>query len=244
MAIRYALDEAMASPSLQPSQLASFSEHGWLRLDGLHSRGALLPLRQQVLDELKRLNAWGSGRILSPALRGLPPFQQIARLSTMVKVPRLHEALLTPEVLAIVARLAGGALSARQGTQLLLSLPHQGTWTLQGLNWHVDVAAEPGGPLPGIQAFVLLDDVAARGGATLALAGSHRIQGRSPEAASLRQLLRTSSDPEGGLHELGLAIVEMSGRAGDVFLMDMRVLHTPSINATKHPRMMATTRFQ
>jgi ectoine hydroxylase-related dioxygenase (phytanoyl-CoA dioxygenase family) len=34
----------------------------------------------------------------------------------------------------------------------------------------------------------------------------------------------------------------MCGRAGDVFLMDMRVLHTPSVNATKQPRMMATTR--
>ena len=35
----------------------------------------------------------------------------------------------------------------------------------------------------------------------------------------------------------------MSGRAGDVFLMDMRVLHTPSVNLSSHIRMMATTRF-
>ncbi|MNW05772.1 hypothetical protein D3C71_2020730 [compost metagenome] len=38
-------------------------------------------------------------------------------------------------------------------------------------------------------------------------------------------------------------IIEMSGRAGDVFLMDMRVLHTPSVNSTSRIRMMATTRF-
>jgi ectoine hydroxylase-related dioxygenase (phytanoyl-CoA dioxygenase family) len=48
---------------------------------------------------------------------------------------------------------------------------------------------------------------------------------------------------ERNLHELGIAIVEMPGRAGDVYLMDMRLLHTPSINATKNVRMMATTRF-
>jgi hypothetical protein len=35
----------------------------------------------------------------------------------------------------------------------------------------------------------------------------------------------------------------MSGRAGDVFLMDMRALHTPSVNSTTHMRMMATCRF-
>lgn len=41
----------------------------------------------------------------------------------------------------------------------------------------------------------------------------------------------------------GIDIIEMSGRAGDVFLMDLRVLHTPSVNSTKNVRMMATTRF-
>ena len=47
---------------------------------------------------------------------------------------------------------------------------------------------------------------------------------------------------ERNLQELGIALVEMSGRAGDVFLMDMRVLHTPSINSTANVRMMATSR--
>ena len=45
------------------------------------------------------------------------------------------------------------------------------------------------------------------------------------------------------LDEYGLSIIEMSGKAGDVYLMDMRLLHTPSINATKNIRMMATARF-
>lgn len=42
---------------------------------------------------------------------------------------------------------------------------------------------------------------------------------------------------------LSLRLVEMCGRAGDVYLMDMRVLHTPSANAAARPRLMATTRF-
>jgi hypothetical protein len=63
------------------------------------------------------------------------------------------------------------------------------------------------------------------------------------EAASrLRGALKTSTDPE-TLRRYNTEIVEMSGRAGDVFLMDMRVLHTPSVNLAKNIRMMATTRF-
>jgi len=40
----------------------------------------------------------------------------------------------------------------------------------------------------------------------------------------------------------GITLVEMSGQADDVFLMDMRLLHTPPINATDRLRMMATCR--
>jgi hypothetical protein len=59
----------------------------------------------------------------------------------------------------------------------------------------------------------------------------------------LRELLKTSRALEADLRGTGLTLVEMAGRAGDVYLMDMRVLHTPSLNATRNLRMMATTRF-
>lgn len=118
--------------------------------------------------------------------------------------------------------------------------PAQGAWTLEGLNWHVDIAENQRARIKGIQAFFLIDDVVPHGGATLALAGSHRIGvQRTPAAAQLRGLLRNPLDLERRLHELGITIVEMSGRAGDVFMMDMRLLHTPSVNATKNMRMMA-----
>ena len=52
-----------------------------------------------------------------------------------------------------------------------------------------------------------------------------------------------STDLKRDLQGLNVEIIEMSGRAGDVFLMDMRVLHTPSVNSSKNWRMMATCRF-
>lgn len=228
---------------MNSAQTNFFVDHGYLRLEGFHPKKQVAGIRQRLHDELKRLKALPGARSLSSSLQGLPLFQQIGKLSALVKVPGLHEALVTPVLVDCVTRLGGRAPSAIQGTQLLLSPPHQGTWTLEGLNWHVDITAEPQDPLPGIQAFFLIDDVAPHGGATLALAGSHRVNARgSAPAPGLREVLRTTGDLERQLHELGIRIVEMSGRAGDVLLMDLRLLHTPSVNATKNVRMMATTR--
>lgn len=223
-----------------PVQIDHFSDRGYVRLDGFHPKKRMTAIRQNVLEELKRLSR---GRSVSSSLQGLPVFQQIGRLSALVKISGLHEALVTPGLIDYVTRLVGRAPSAIQNAQLLLSPPRQGTWTLKGLNWHVDLAAQPQDRLAGIQAFFLIDDVAPCGGATLALAGSHRIDGRRPSSgAALRDLLREPVNLERNLQELGIALVEMSGRAGDVFLMDMRVLHTPSINSTANVRMMATCR--
>jgi hypothetical protein len=224
---------------MQPADLEFFKHHGYLRLGAFHPVHRMASIRQQLLDELRRLRVWDAGKKLPSSLQNLPSFQQIAKLSTLVKLPGLHDAWLTPELLAGIGRLSGRSAPMLQGAQWLLSLPGQGDWTLEGLNWHVDVAARPSDPLPGIQAFVLIDDVSPRGGATLALAGSHRLSG---SRASLREVLKASTDLESDLRPLGVNLLEMCGRAGDVFLMDMRLLHTPSINSTSKLRMMATSR--
>lgn len=102
-----------------------------------------------------------------------------------------------------------------------------------------------------MQAFILIDDVQPQGGSTLALAGSHKLHYVS-RGSNAHEILRRDSDfgsmPEKYLKPQIVAgtqiqIVEMSGRAGDVYLMDLRVLHSPSVNATKHIRMMATNRY-
>jgi hypothetical protein len=229
---------------MTPDQTAFFKEQGYLKLEGFHPQRRTAVVRQRVVDELRRLRGLAGARGLPGSLQGLPLFQQITRLSALVKVPGLHDALVTPALIDRVARIAGRTPSV-QVAQLLLSPPSQGPWTLQGLNWHVDSAPQPGRPLPGIQAFFLIDDVAPHGGATLALAGSHRVgAGAGPQspAASLREILRNPLDLERKLRELDVTVLEMSGRAGDVFLMDMRVMHSPSVNSTRNTRMMATCR--
>jgi len=223
---------------------AFFIDKGYLRLEGFHPKKQIAGIRQKLLDELQRLKALPGGKGLSGSLQKLPLFQQIGKLSALVKVPGVHEALVTPGLIACATQLGGRGPSAIQQTQLLLSPPSQETSTLEGLNWHVDIAARPQDPLPGVQAFFLIDDVAPGGGATLALAGSHRVgtPGQAP-ASQLREVLKAPGDNmDRSLQQLGIDLIEMSGRAGDVFLMDLRLLHTPSVNSTKNVRMMATAR--
>lgn len=235
---------AAAEIAMNQFQKSSFIDSGHQGLEGFHSKKAVVGIRGKLLDEFKRLSSQRGGQGSASSLQKLPVFQQIGKLSALVKVPGLHETLANAELIDYITRLGGRAPSSIQETQLLLSPPNQGTSTLENLNWHVDIAANPKGPLPGIQAFFLIDDVAPGGGATLALAGSHRVDTQGmPTSSQLREVLKTPGDLKGNLHQLGIEIIEMSGRAGDVFLMDLRVLHTPSVNSTKNVRMMATTRF-
>ncbi|MDA7416397.1 phytanoyl-CoA dioxygenase family protein [Xenophilus arseniciresistens] len=228
----------MASPTPVAPDLAQFAQQGLLALRAFMPARELRPLRQQIEQGLGGLNAPGRAR---SALAQLPAFQQTTRLAGLIRVPQLQERLLSPALQAAVAALAGRPPGAASSTQLLLSLPRAQAWSLDALNWHVDLTASASAPVPGVQAFFLLADVAPHGGATLALAGSHRL---APEALrALRATLRAGCEPEALAREFGVQVVEMSGRAGDVFLMDMRVLHTPSINASTTARMMATTRF-
>lgn len=227
--------------AITQAELDFFRSEGYVRLHGLHSKAALGSLRAKILAELSRLNIWSKGKSAGSPLGGLPAFQQIARLSSMVKIPDLHAALSTPEVHNAIVALAGRTPKGGQGSQLLLSLPHQGGGSSANLNWHVDLASSSADEIRGMQAFYLIDDVVPRGGATLALARSHRLPDEA--ARRLRGSLKTPADPAEILREHGTETVEMSGRAGDVFLMDMRVLHTPSVNLSGHIRMMATTRF-
>jgi len=222
--------------SLTQQQKQSFQDQGWLLLKGAVEKKAVLSVKQHVLSELKRLNIWASGRMLSGSLKGIPAFQQITKLNQLVKHTGLQNKLISRELIDSIEELADSRLASRQEPQLLLSLPNQGEWTLKNLNWHLDIQGSTT-VLPGVQAFVILDTLLSHGGGTLAVAGSHRMA----NVQRLYPLLKNGfiQDPDG----TALKILEMTGSPGDVYLMDMRLIHTPSINSTKNVRMMATVRF-
>jgi hypothetical protein len=230
----------VARPPMNTAHRDLFAQNGLLKLSAFHARARLAGIKASVLNELKTsFERTGT----SKSLRKLPIFQQITRLSSLVKVRGMNEALLTPELLEIIGQVAGKSPTSIQETQLLLSPPNQGAWTLAGLNWHVDLQTHAADGVPGVQVFFLIDDVVPHGGATLALEGTHKLrQVGGGTLCDLRELLRSGGDLTSTLRDIGMTITEMSGQAGDVYLMDMRTLHTPSVNDSTNFRMMATCR--
>lgn len=203
-------------------------------------RSQLAPLRDNVLEALRRA---GIGRREIPkSLSALPPFQQIGKLSSLVEIPDLRNRVVSPAVQAAVDATMP-TKAASHHAQLLLSPPNQGSARRDGLNWHSDVSRSQSWAVPPVQVFVLIDDVDVHGGGTLLLSGSHLTSRDQRVEQRIRAALAAGRDGETELRGLGLSIVELSGKAGDAYLMDMRVLHTPSVNATARFRMVATVRF-
>jgi len=220
---------------------AVFQQKGWLYLPRALSASLVQPVQRHVLEELKRLKIWANGRPLSSTLKDVPLFQQTGKLSQQIQYPELDKKLVTAELHSLLKKLTSAPFSGI-ANQLLISLPHKLEWTLEGLNWHRDISGTRLQTLPGIQLFFLLDDVKPKGGGTLVLSGSHLLRDQSLAKQALTEL---GSNGRTSLTKAGvdLSIVEMSGKAGDVYLMDMRLLHTPSINASTSLRLMATTRY-
>ena len=223
-------------------QEKAFREKGCIYIPGALEKNVVQPVKDHVLKELKRLNIWSTGRVLSQKLKGVPVFQQTGKLGQLINYPDLNEKLFSQELYSDMCILAGASLQAQPG-QLLISLPHQVAWTLEGLNWHRDISKSPLRGIPGVQVFVLLDTVAVNGGATLALVGSHRLKNQSQAKEGISVLTSHGVNHSVNIGGVELSIMEMSGRPGDVYLMDMRVLHTPSINATRNVLLMATARY-
>jgi hypothetical protein len=221
---------------MNAEQRTHFTDQGHLHLKGVLTKAQVQPMAKYVVDELERLKVRSSG------LKELPAFQQIGKLSTLIKRDDLEGRLITPPLRAMITAVGGANLRSGPG-QFLISLPQQGEWSLRGLNWHVDISSPDPSRPAGVQAFILLDDVVSQGGGTLVLTGSHKRATSKQLGQRIRTILREEADPRKPLAELGLSIVELSGKAGDVYLMDMRLLHTPALNASKQLRLMATIRY-
>src|SRR5690606_5705778 len=155
-------------------------------------------------------------------LKNIHYFRQTEKLGQMIKAAPSLDNLIGDELVHFAEELTKSKLKAPAQPQLLLSLPSKEVHSFDNLKWHVDITANPHGPIPGVQFFVLIRDVKPHGGATVIKPGSHLVSKNSTEE---------------------LPMLELHGKAGDVYLMDMRVLHSPSINALKEIRMMMTKRY-
>ena len=150
----------------------------------------------------------------------------------------------------------------------------QGQVDVKHIAWHTDYPYDDATEaLSGVQVFCLLADVDAGGGGTLVIEGSHRVVQsfvHSADAYTLAKMSRArkallASDPWletasraislprpeswlaeqcGVVNGVDVAVRELTGSAGDVYLTHPWLLHAPSPNCNDAPRMMCTQRIK
>ena len=130
------------------------------------------------------------------------------------------------------------------------------------LPWHVAVPRLPKVGIVGVQMFTFLDTVEPGGGGPAVVAGSHRLlnDGAAVSIKDVNQelarepffrdlLARDSAECDGLFETTGrvqgvdLEVLELVGEPGDVYLMNLQVLHAKCPNTRPAPRLMMTQRF-
>lgn len=219
-----------------------FNERGLVFLEGKVTKGALSLVRNKILSEFDRLKLRVNGRIVQKRFDGVPVFQQIGQLGSLIKADNELSQIFDQSLLSITNEYSNQNLKGCK-PQLLLSLPKNQKNQNKGYSWHLDVSPTQVHDGEAIQAFVLLDDVSRGGGGTLALKGSHLLPNAKQSILRFKDLGNINPGERFMVDGIEIVCIEMCGRAGDIYLMDMRTLHSPSMNLTKNIRMMATLRY-
>jgi hypothetical protein len=250
---------------LSPEQRAEYAERGVLKLPGLIPAQTIRRALGAVLVPLAELGLWRDGAWRLDALprpqwpaTGLKTSKAIGN-----KRPEIEALIDGPDLLAAVDQLLEGHAFDRRvfkRPQVLFTLPNIDVWRLP-LGWHADGPRFRSGVSPGVQLFGCLDHVGPGGGGTTVVAGSHRLAndtGRFLRASDLTQILRREpffrelfagrggedgALPRARIGDVPVEVMELTGAPGDVWLIDLRTLHTGAPNAADRPRLMFTHRF-
>lgn len=234
---------------LSKEEKSVFQEKGLLRLKQFIDKTSLINVKSSIIKEIKRLQLQDKSK---KKVQGTPLF---TNLGQKIKIDSQMDLLFPLKLLQTIKTLSLSQVKPLI-PQLLITLPQKEQWTLKNLRWHLDLSVPKENKISGLQAFVLIDDIKPKGGATLAMAGSHKLHYVKEAKGNAHTLLHNNPDflnlfnndnndlsITQIINGIPISLTEMSGQAGDIYLMDLRVLHCPSVNASKNIRMMATNRF-
>ena len=179
----------------------------------------------------------------------------------------------SPAVRELLDELLGPTRSAgRYWGKTLVALPERdSTWSVPATAWHFDHLYRSPGVVTAVNVFLLIDDVAPRGGGTAVVRNSPQLldrllssgaqfskvseQNRSfitstewtrglTASTAARTAERTARYTTETLVEgIPMRVDELSGSAGDVFVCHPALLHTISMNVSPRPRLMRVQRI-
>ena len=259
---------------LSQEQKEVFIEWGFVKIEGLIPVVIVDPIREMVIERLRRHGFWGSEGWLPPA-----DAEATKKLSITIKeISRSSKSLrpiLTDRVLAYARDLVSGhelELSPPI-TQFLFTAPRSyvlnhdgrwdGEWEVPRSIWHLDMPRSSAIGPPGPEMFTFLNRVEPKGGGTLVLAGSHRllndveylsskgVKKKLKRHAYFQELTGKSGDDDrsrfmedvGHIDDVPVQVVELTGDPGDVYFVDLRLLHSIGANTSDQPRMMIAQRL-
>ncbi len=255
---------------MNPEQLQEFERDGLTCMREAVDGAVVEAIRDRLWEEAERRR--GIARSDPTTWQRVPP----ALVKKLREDEGLFDPLLGPGVCVGIDALLGSGNWQRPKTigQLLMSPPDAASWVLPHKVWHTDFPAPGwvGDELPGVQLFLLLERLEARGGGTLFVGGSHRLMFRLSErqerdyeghSAQLRKALARNvpwlrdlwrEGPADERYErfmahtsehegVPLRVLEATGEPGDVFFMHPWLLHDASPNCGERMRMVATERI-
>ncbi|NVE95226.1 phytanoyl-CoA dioxygenase family protein [Altererythrobacter lutimaris] len=241
---------------------SALRQKGIAKLEGLVAPEQAQIAHSMVLELAEEHSLYSAeGWVKAPGKFGVPKTfrKALNKLNRSNEFPELVGDRLT----SIIEELIGARVTPLPpGQQLLFSLPSHEGWSIPSDVWHTDLPKFAERTTPGLQAFTFLDDVEPQGGATLVVEGSHRLLSEHSVLSSkqvkdhLRQegffarlfhsetpAMTDLAETAGRVGEVELKVIELTGCVGDVYLMDLRLLHTPAPNSSNKARMMPTCRF-
>ncbi len=246
-------------------QRARFEEVGLIRLEGFLPTECVTAWRDVIVRSLEKQGLWRDGAWHLDELAPTASVIAGSELLKGIKKSRTFREVITQSLRDAIAELVDGreVTELADTPQLLFTLPNADTWSVPYSIWHLDMARAPQTGIPGVQMFTFLDTVAPGGGGTLMVAGSHRLLNTGSHIRSKRfkqrlkredyfRDLMSKDHPDraelmqvtGKVEDVDVYVIELHGEPGDVYLVDMRMLHTLAPNASDVPRMMLTQRFR
>lgn len=240
----------------------ALEDRGLVKLEGFVPKAQVTLARDLICAVAEKHGLYSAGSWTPSASRfsDAKPFR--AAINALNHADHFPD-LISEDVLQIARDLQGEAVaSLPPGQQILFTLPSTVSWSVPSDVWHIDIPRLGKLGPPGLQVFIFLDDVEPKGGGTLVLSGSHRLlnTSRVMRSKELKQALRTEpyfrslfdserapihrlEDTLGSVDGVNLEVVELTGSSGDVYLMDLRTLHTPAPNSSNTARLMMTCRL-
>lgn len=259
----------MSAERFDEASREAFAERGLILEKGLIPRDLVDRVRDEIYALIERHGAgrdgqWTAGRPnaqLTRTLRGA--------IKDRMKQSAACRALDTPALEHAVLTLTDGepVVTFRDQPQVLFTPPDAERWAVPHAIWHLDVPRLAEDGCPGVQSFCCIDSVPPGGGGTVVVSGSHKLlngRGRiasrdvkkrlsrhpwfealfsrrnGEQRASLLSAQKISAD---GGQTVTLQVVELCGEPGDVYLVDLRLLHSLAPNTASRPRLAATQRY-